>query len=475
MLWLFLLGTAFAEDLRLGDAVDRALNHNLEQRSARLDEEQAEAGLMAAQGGYYDPRLSVGGSLSGGREPTNNALDGVPELQTSDSVVSASLSQALPGGGAVAVSFSESGNLSNSQQLSDPRTVRNRVSVSASQPLLDGAGRAAHYNQRAARLSLSDAQLGVRGQTEQLILDVAGAYWRLVAAERSLEFARISVRNTEQQLSDIRERFDEGFAGTGEVRQVEVAVGMARQDEVIAEAELQAARQALGRLIGVPIAELPELVAVDRPTPPAQVPELDAALALALDLNTTWRRQELRYERARLNLSQARNSALPDLGVSGYVGASSLGDNPAEAHAALIYGASQNVGVSADLSVALPARVDRAGLTQAQLSMDQAELALEAAREDLRLEVEAALRAVERDLLRVQLAEVTLDAAQASLAAEQELFAEGKGTTRDLVQTREALEQAQLSLLRAQIDLQSSALSLERAQGTLVDDRVVGG
>ncbi|MCB9794034.1 MAG: TolC family protein [Alphaproteobacteria bacterium] len=466
---------ALAEDLSLVDAVDRALLHNLEQRSARLSEESAEASVRSAVGGYYDPRLSVGSNLSSSRAPTNNVLDGVSDLVTSSSGVNTQLYQALPGGGGVALRYNELSYSSNSATQASDQIVSDSLSLSVSQPLLDGAGPAAHYSQRAARLNLSEQQLSVRAQTEGLVIEVANAYWRLVSAERSLEFARVSVRNTEQQLSDIRERFDEGFAGTGEVRQVEVAVGVARQGEVVAEAELAAARQRLGRLMGVPIAELPELDPSDLPQPPAQVPELEAAMELALALNTSWRRQQLRYEQSRLSLAASRNSALPSLGVSGYVGASGLGESPAEARAVLASRAYQDVGVSADLSVALPARVDRATLTQARLSMDQAELALEAAQEDLRLEVEAALRAVERDLLRVQLAEVTLAAASASLAAEQELFTEGKGTTRDLVQTREALEQAQLSLLRAQIDLQGSSLSLDRAQGTLLDDWVQGG
>ena len=122
-----------------------------------------------------------------------------------------------------------------------------------------------------------------------------------------------------------------------------------------------------------------------------------------------------------------------------------------------------------DLELPIPGRARQLELDQAWLTTLQSRLAMEAAEQDLVLAVEAATRAARRDTSRVNLARQTVRVAEAALAADQELAREGRGSTREVVRSLEALDATQISKLEAEIDLQISALELMRVEGLLLE------
>jgi outer membrane protein TolC len=124
--------------------------------------------------------------------------------------------------------------------------------------------------------------------------------------------------------------------------------------------------------------------------------------------------------------------------------------------------------VGLTLSMPIPGREDDAKLDQAWLETLEARLAMEAAEQDLVQRVEAAVRAVERDTERTHLARRTVEIAREALEADQDLVREGRGSTRELVRSLEALDTAQVSRLQAEIQLQYSLLELMRVEGLLL-------
>jgi outer membrane protein TolC len=130
--------------------------------------------------------------------------------------------------------------------------------------------------------------------------------------------------------------------------------------------------------------------------------------------------------------------------------------------------------LGARLTVPLAWSGARGELEQARLGLAHVELDADGAEQDLVAQVQAALDAVGRDRARVGLAEATRLAAQMGLAADQELYREGRGATRDVVRSLEALEEAQVAGLAAQIDLQASLLDLARLRGRVLDELGVG-
>lgn len=465
--WWLLLTPVWGLDLTLDQALALALDGNLELQQARLDLARAEAALAQARG-LYDPELSLGVDWSRDVSPSND-VDENDVVASTGAGWSVGLSQDIPGGGAAMLTWRES--LSDSDSALDKESVSTTTwaGVSLSQPLLAGAGPASWQGLTRARLGLDREILGWRRAQEDLIVDVASAYWNLVSSGQGLELARRSADIARTQLEDTQERLAEGFAGSGDVLQVQRALGVALQAEVVATADLASARALLARLLGLDQRSVDTLVPTELPLVPSADPDAEASLARARDRNVPWLRAELRALEARLDRQVAVNGALPELDLVGSVGFSGTAAQANGARDQVTTGSYPSWAVGLDLSVPLPARSPRATASRARLAEESALLGLEAAEQDLVLQVDNAVRAVLRDRSRVALAEQTVDAARAALAADQELLQEGKGSTRDAIRSLENLDAAQLVRLQAQIDLQKSLLELRRIEGTLVD------
>ncbi|MDP2312486.1 MAG: TolC family protein [Pseudomonadota bacterium] len=457
--WLA-VAPAAAEEWTLRATLDHAMTHNVELRQEGLDVRSAEASVTIARANR-GPTLSADASVSGYFDRTT------PDAADDGAAWSLGVSQPLPTGGTVW--------LGGSQDQAFVRRFGNEASVysfsglTLDQPLLDGAWRSARYAIDTARIALDAQALRARDAREHVAVDVGTSYWELLAARESTRLAVRSVEIAEAQLKETRERFDEGFAGSGDVLQLERALGVARQSRVVAESAERGAARGLARLMGLPLEDAPTLVLVDRPDPPAADPDPVAALAEARAGNAAYRLATLAVSDARRDLAEARSAALPDLSVNAAVGVSAR-TTDGSALAALTTDPDQAWALGATLTVPLAWTGPRAALEQGRIGLSRAELGEEAAWQDLVGQVQAALDAIGRDRVRVALAEETRLAAQAGLAADQELYREGRGSTRDVVRSLEALEEAQVAGLAAQIDLQASLLSLARLRGRVLEE-----
>lgn len=458
MITWILAAPALAEDWTLAAAVAHALAHNLDLGQDALDTRSAEAGLRSAKADR-GPSLAADLGVSGYTDPSN--ADAVDD----GAGWSVGVSQPLPTGGTLWVGGSQ--DQSFARRLGADASVYSFSGVTVTQPLLDGAWGDAHYAADRARLSVEGARLAERDARERLVVDVANAYWELVAARESTRLAVRSVEIAEKQLADTKERFEEGFAGSGDVLQLERALGVARQSRVVAEAVEAGAARTLARRLGVSMERAVELTPVDRPDPPDTALDASEILADARANNTTYALVRLGVETARRDLAAGRVDALPDLDVSASVGVSAT-TGAAGALPALTQDPDAAWSVGIDLAVPLAWSGARAELEQSRLALARAELAAQAAEQDLAAAVYAAIDAVRRDRARVDLAEVTLKAAEAGLAADQELYREGRGSTRDVVRSLEVLEEAQVARLAAEIDLQAAWLNLARLRGRVL-------
>lgn len=469
-LWAaFTFGAAAAEPepLTLPAAIEEALSANLELRREAIAVGLNEAGLVRARG-RWDPALGFRASTDVSNSLNNDSLIAQDVISVSSTSWSASLSQALPTGGRLGASWSEFRSTSDNPNLFDATTVSTSASLSIDQPLLRGFGPAALWDLRQAELSVTQAQIGWRASVEQAVLDVADAYWRLVAADQRAALSEQSRAIAEDAVADMEERFEAGFVGSGDVLQMRRTFGTARQSEVSAIAAREAANNALCRLLGRDVRDAPTLDPVDTPVVPDALPEAASVLASAMERNARFVQARLGVDQARLAVKQQRSQALPDLSLSGNFGVTGLDVDAAGARRTALAGDFNAYGVGASIAVPLLGRATRAGLREAKLNAEDARLSQLAAEQDLVLRVQNALRAVQRDRLQVELATETERVAALALQADQELLADGRGASRNVALSLEQLQAAGISLLEAQIALQASLLEVQRVAGTLV-------
>lgn len=467
MWWL--LSIASAEPLTLASALQHAMADNLEIQGQRHD--NALVGWRLAQArSAFAPSATASTRISGAQTPTNNAFDGSASVVTSSSQsVSAGLSQALPTGGSLSASYAESLSTSDSANAASEQFVSTGVDLALSQPVLRGAGlwigTAALSD---AALEVSAQQLAWRRALEQLVLDVADAYWGLVAARRSRELSDHTVSLAEEQLAQTLERQREGFAGSGDVLQVQISVGQAKLQRVDARAAEASAAARLARMIGRSVTSAGSLDPSDRPEPIGALPDRDALLQRAREANVDLLLAGIDHARSVRTARRATNEALPDLSVDGSIGWASGAEQARAARQGLTSAPAPSWGVGVRAGLPLSTRALRSDLGIAKLQLQQADLRLQAAQEDLVLAVDDALRTVERDRAGLAVADQTLDHARRSLAAQRELLSEGRGSTRDVVDALDALRGAEASRLSAEIACQQSLLRAHQVSGSLL-------
>ncbi|MBN1335853.1 MAG: TolC family protein [Deltaproteobacteria bacterium] len=449
-MWLLVCLSVHAEDLTLHDALLRAMSANLEMRQERLAAERATLYVSQARAAF-EPSIGASSHLSGSDPDASRLLD-----------TSVSLGQTLPTGGSASLSL-------DTDLVADTGHGAG-VSFSLWHPLLDGAGPwTALATLRAAHRARDYEALTLRARAESLALSVSAAYWGLAAARETLVLARRSQEIAEQQLADMRERKEQGFAALGDVLQVERAVGVARQTVVVAEADVESSQAGLSRLMGVRLEDRTPLVPVDRPQVPGGALDLPSATERARLFNAAYLQQRLLLEEARDLLRLAHNGALPALDLSASLGRTGSGASASDALSAIKSGGTTTWNLGLTFHSPITGRADRRSARRAELAVDQARLALDAADQDLLLEVEAAVREVRRDRARLDLARQTVLVAQAALEADQELLNAGRGSSREVVRSLEALDAAHVSRLQAEIDLQASHLGLLKVEGLLLD------
>ncbi len=461
---------ALARPLSFEAALDQALQANLELASQRLDNDRLHYQLVRARGGF-DPRLSARVSADQSRTPSNQATDvGGPAsvVTTSSTGWSAGLDQALPTGGALAVSASEQQTRTDSTNALSARFVSSQVGVSVSQPLLRGIGQGDLAVLRDAELAASTQEVVWRQQLEQMVLSVSDAYWGLVSAREQLAIADRGVQLAQEQLASTQERLAEGFAGSGEVLQVQVSLGQAERTRVDIAASVGSAEDRLARLLGMSVGEGPDLQLTDRPTVPDALPGREQLLEQAMANNAQLELARRVLEQARRDARRGKNGALPDLTFDAGASLSSGGVEPAAVREQLWANPAPSYGVGLSVGLPLIPRQALADHAIAKVGLEQAELAMQAVEQDVALLVADAARDLDRSRAALVNAEATREVAALSLAAQRELLTEGRGATRDVVDALEALRGAEAAELDARIQLQLSVLRAEQAAGLLV-------
>ena len=204
--------------------------------------------------------------------------------------------------------------------------------------LLDFGGRAADVGE--ARQNLLAANFIHNQVVQDVVLDVASAFYRYVSARALRDAAGSDLAGAEANLEAADRRHAAGLATVADVLQARTAVSQARLALQQAQGDMQVIRGALATAMGLP-ADLPlEAAALDEEIPvSAAGATIDAALARALA-----ERPELLAARARLGaaeqrIRQERSEGLPTLSLRGNTNRifyDETGRDPADNYAALL-------------------------------------------------------------------------------------------------------------------------------------------
>jgi outer membrane protein TolC len=473
--------------LTLEDAVRRAVEHNPDLVVVRLGTE-VEAARVGQSRGAFTPVFSTQLGRSSNVTPPSNFLLGDRGVDVSDWFSSTGVRQRLPwGAGTWSISWDTSRTTTNNPISSFDPSLQSGFEVAFSQPLLKDRKIDSARNQYIiAKRNQASSELRFRESVVQTVAAVKQAYWTLKASvanigvqQRSLELARELAREN-------KVRVDAGQAPPLDLVQVEAEVAQRRENLIRATAAAEDAEDRLRRLIMDPSDASFWRVRLDPiqdPSARGALPDVDAAVARALDVRYDLARAGHELENARTNVEFLANQKLPDVRLETSYRGNGLGGTQllrTGAFPGVISGTRNrsfgdalgqiftpdyptwSVGVT--VSYPLGRSYDDASLARAEVERRQAAAQIASLRLQAAETVRQAARQIRSTNERVDAAGAAATFAQQRFDAEQRRYEVGLSTTFLVTQAQRDLLQAQVNLLQTTLDYESSLINFEAVQ-----------
>jgi outer membrane protein len=351
---------------------------------------------------------------------------------------------------------------------------------------------------RLSRKNQAIAEEDFRGRLMDVVRGTEDAYWTLAAASRNLEVAQKSLETSRALLKQTEAQFQVGVVSRVEVTEAEAGVAQREFQLIAAENTYRSAQDSLIDLVYgpalTPVSTL-EIVAADSPEQYRKL-EVDPSVAAekALANRPELIAAERRLEAQRIRLQFAKNQRLPQVDVLasyGTHGLSGVGQEvrfgappnetviPAppvsgkygDSHLQLFDDPSRTWTAGARLSVPIGNTGARANVRISELELHRAETLVDRQRQSIISEVRNAVRNLQSAIQGIEAAERRRLAAAEQHRAEQIRLEHGESTPFEVLQREEDLVEAESQKIAALRVYHGSVVALDRAQGTLLEDR----
>ena len=311
-------------ELTLDNAVERALDRNLDLAVERLSPQTYDFSLAALDATFHPNLVSTFG-LRSQTSFTRSQTAGGDILSTDTLTGNNGVQQNLKwGGGSYAIGFNN-----NRQEQSDLFATRNPVlntslTAAISQPLLRNFRTDAVRTQlKITKINQEMSETSLRATVVRTVANVRNAYWDLVFAIQAEEVAQNSLQLATKLVEDNRARVEVGTLAPLDVTQAEAEQATRRQAVAQARATHGTAELALKRLI-VNGTEDPYWTAniepVDRPTYTTETVDVAGAVRRALTSRTDLEQSKKQIQSNDVSIRSLSDAQLPALDLTASYG-----------------------------------------------------------------------------------------------------------------------------------------------------------
>lgn len=472
--------------MTLQEAIDRALEVNLNLQSARLNPLIQDYNLRSAQSAF-SPTLSGTFGFNNSTSLSTSQLDGGSSITNERATFNTSVSKLMPwAGGRLSANFNNSRNESNNAFATRNPSYSSSLNLSYSQPLLAGFS---IDNQRAAlrtqRIQAQITDLQLESQAANIVSQVETAYWALRATIEQIEIQRLSLAQAQRLLEENQVREQLGRATEYQVIQSEAQVASAEQSLLNAEIQWRNRELALKQLL-LDGAGDPLLSATINPTDlPGLIDsevDIDSAIQTALSQRTDIRQQQEQLRITEINLDVSKSNALPTLDLTASYSLAGVGGNQfsrgdlggepvlvapggyTDGLQAIADFEAPTWNISLNASYPLGTNPQSMALERAELQARQQELALRNQELSIVTQVTSAGLAVQNTFLQYEAAQRSRVAAEQNAAAELARFEVGVATNFELLTAQNSLTTSRLSELQALINHLNAVAEFDRVQ-----------
>lgn len=476
-------------ELTLDNAVERALDRNLDLAVERLSPQTYDFSLAALDATFHPNLVSTFG-LRSQTSFTRSQTAGGDILSTDTLTGNNGVQQNLKwGGGSYAIGFNN-----NRQEQSDLFATRNPVLNSSltaafSQPLLRNFRTDAVRTQlKITKINQEMSETSLRATVVRTVANVRNAYWDLVFAIQAEEVAQNSLQLATKLVEDNRARVEVGTLAPLDVTQAEAEQATRRQAVAQARATHGTAELALKRLI-VNGTEDPYWTAniepVDRPTYTTETVDVAGAVRRALTSRTDLEQSKKQIQSNDVSIRSLSDAQLPALDLTASYGLAGIGGTQFVRPPGSALGAAPSQIIPSGFSDALslltdgraptwnflvnfsyPLGTSPADAATARARLQQRQTIAQARQLELQVatEVTNAALLVDANRERLQASTSAKELADLRLSAEQSRFEVGLSTNFFVVQAQRDLRDAQNAELRALLDYRRAQVEFERVQ-----------
>jgi outer membrane protein TolC len=377
------------------------------------------------------------------------------------SVYGLDLSQRLPWTGG---SLTASGRYLTEPEADAPFPRTTDLRLVLTQPLLRGVGPNATF------FELTNARRAAQGQERSLSLtrqrtavEVAAAFYAVIAQRQLLEVARQSLERTEALKKSSEARLEVGLASKLDVFRAELQAAQASDAMVRSQASLATALERFRALLALPPSDPvePEAAALPATDDVFEPAELLVERALAARLELVEARDQV--DDARRSASLAKQNLLPQVDLN--LGVTQLGFGSSFGTAWRAGDTQVNVFLSA--SYPLPQASQRATRAVADLELGSRQRAVRQRELEVEQEVRQALRDLEQIRKSVELQRQAVAVAEQQRRLAVLRYQRGLGSNFDVVDAESSLVTARSALVQLLTSYAIARLDLKRTTGTL--------
>lgn len=320
-----------------------------------------------------------------------------------------------------------------------------------------------YFDYRASQKESLQAEAQLSLAQQELILNVANAYFNVLRAQDVLEAARSAEAAVKRQFEQSEERYDVGLIAVTEVLEAQAAYDDVQTQRIAAESDLDIASETLARLTGQYHGRLDKLEQ-DFPVVPPQPADPSAWAEVALAQNWQITAAQLQTEAQEKFHDSARAGHLPTLDLTANLSSNRV--NGADSQ--LNRGDQDGGAIGLRLNVPLysgggiQAAVRRTGAL-----VEQSEAILETTRRNVALDTRSLFRSIMTNIQSIRSLRQSIISRRSALDATRAGYRVG---TRNIVEVLDAERQFYLALsnfANARYDYVLNTLRLKQAAGTL--------
>ncbi len=348
--------------------------------------------------------------------------------------------------------------------------------LTLTQPLLRGVG--TNSNMLRIKRAKNNQKIS-ESQAEFVLLTAIGevikSYWDLVGAVEQLRVQQQSLDNALRVMRINEQRYELGTAALLEVLEAKAGVAARQSDLVTAWTVVLDAEDVLKNRMGLydesgELLSGANIVPIDRPVIHDPEYDLEESMRTAISRRPDVRSAEIAIDNAEADVNASRNDLLPQFDLSASYGRNTIKLDGGE----IFQGLHDNDGNTWTLggvaSIPIGNRTARGNHKRNKLFVGQQEQRLMRVKQDAMLDVRLAIHSLASNRILVESTKQARVLEEANVAAEEKRLKIGVTTAQNVLDKQEDLTAAQAREVRAQVDFERSLISLQVAEGTLLEN-----